>query len=136
MDGIAVLIRTRFPHLRSCIRIPAITTDHQKVWLWVIAACWLAINVALYFAWDTVLIYLAGYAVAFCLYRLQRILNSFKAQEDRAKWVFYMIVIILSALGNYQVTEGLLLSTLPFVYLGGYRFYRNDQAFIMAYFPE
>jgi len=70
VDNIVVLVRTQFPSFQTVINIPAIITNNKKAWFWVIVICWVGINIGLYFAWDTILIYIAGYAVAFGLYGL------------------------------------------------------------------
>jgi hypothetical protein len=130
---IAVLMRTRSPRWKN---IPATITTHQKEWIWALAAAWVSLNVGLYFAPDTLLLYIAGYTVVLGFYGIGRIFASMRTHEGLYKWIFYLGMVLLSATLDYSVTRSLLLSTVPFFWLILFRFYQNDQAFITRYFPN
>jgi hypothetical protein len=136
--NIAVLMRTRSPRWKNSLSfdIPATITTHQKEWIWALAAAWVGFNVDLYFAPDTLLLYIAGYTVVLGYYGIGRIFASVRTHEGGSKWVFYLAMVLLSAASDYWVTQGLLLSTVPFLWLILFRFYQNDQAFITRYFPN
>jgi hypothetical protein len=136
VDDIAVLARTKSPNLKTLAKIPTIFTEYRKAWIWFVVLCWVGINVGLYFAWDTVLLYIAGYDIAFFLYGLGQLWRAFQNREDRTKWSGYLLTVGSCTAGDYSLTQGLLLSTVPFMYLVGYRISRKDHAFIKAYFPE
>jgi len=132
--NIAVLMRTRSPRWKNSLSfdIPATITTHQKEWIWALAAAWVGFNVGLYFAPNTLLLYIAGYTVVLGLYGIGRMFASMRTYH----WEIYLAMVLLSAALDYWFTHGLLLSTVPFLWLILFRFYQNDQAFITRYFPN
>ena len=116
--------------------IPATIITHQKEWIWALAAAWLGFNVGLYFALYTLLISVAGYSVVLGFYGVGKILTSIRTRENRLKWILYLAIVACSALWDYITTQGLLLSTMPFLWLILYQLFQNDQAFITSYFPK
>jgi hypothetical protein len=137
-NHIAVTMRNRSPRWKDSLsfEIPATITTHQKEWIWALAAAWVSFNVGLYFAPNTLLLYIAGYTVVLGFYGIGRIFASKRTHEGLYKWIFYLGMVLLSATLDYSVTRGLLLSTVPFFWLILFRFYQNDQAFITRYFPN
>lgn len=139
---ITVFMRTQSPYWKNKLNfnIPSAFTTHQKEWIWVLAAIWIGFKVGLYFAvklaQEILFLYIAGYSVVLGCYSIERFVASRRANEGLNKWAFYLVTVGCSTFLDTFFTQGLLLSTMPFLWLIGFRFWQNDQAFITRYFPK
>lgn len=135
---VLVLMRTRNLRQNGSTKfvLPATFVTHQKKWIWVLIAVWLAVNVTLFFLPGTLMLYMAGYSVFFGLFGIGKIIKSTRAREGQYKWVIYLVAVIVSTLLDFFVAHGILLSTVPFLWLILFRLYQKDEVFVKRYFPN
>jgi hypothetical protein len=113
---------------------------HRKACIWGLAAFWIAMSFGFCFSpldYPLNPIYIGGFSVAIGLYGLDRFWTAMNTQEERIKWAGFLVSFGLSLAGDIiTATNGLLLSTVPFVYIIVHRLWINDQIFITIYLPD
>lgn len=144
IEDVLLVIRLRISTPKSRIRyvataISTTVTRYKKSWIWSLVGLWFIFHGLLCFIPSPIptgIIFPYPYGTFFGLYGVGNFFDSVKAGEDRIKWLFFGICVSLVLGFDIVITNGFLVATIPALYLVAYKFKRNDQDFITAYFPR